>query len=496
MSLWRATQATRYLSTAVYLNRPFRRAFLGLLVRDRHRAIATSPGVDLEVAACHCFAAHTLEVLRDALLAIVVLLAMGVLTAMVGAELGAQPGAWRWLALAGGVSWGAGAAIVFWHLWLVEVRTVARRMGREQFGRASVPPAASALSARAIAEVRQSQAGNARVHSGFWPFVGSGVGIGGWSFALDVEKGSSSFGVPVAPERVDTSEMYDQLTRSLSELDLDGLSVSDRVFVNGRDLRRGTHGEPRSITRPGTQLSDDLVSELADESAVRARHYRCVEVVAWDGELVLSIFLRLRRNGRLLFVEANHSLLAPVKDPLTRADALSADPDLLQRAAFVGRAVCISGPALLLAVPRTLFRAVDRLLRSPRDRFAARRVRRDPTIDHGASVSIRELAQSAELQRWFQALDREMYLKVIDRCLLDALIAFLDDKGVDTSDLRERQTTILNSGVIMTGGSIHGTSIAMGASGHALTHGRGAASHPAAPTTPSTPSTPAPFRRR
>jgi hypothetical protein len=46
--------------------------------------------------------------------------------------------------------------------------------------------------------------------------------------------------------------------------------------------------------------------------------------------------------------------------------------------------------------------------------------------------------------------------------ILDTIVDFLDSRNVDTSEIKERRTTILNNGVIMSGGSIQAQSVAVG----------------------------------
>jgi hypothetical protein len=69
---------------------------------------------------------------------------------------------------------------------------------------------------------------------------------------------------------------------------------------------------------------------------------------------------------------------------------------------------------------------------------------------------------SPNYRRYFQRLDREMYVKTLEQRLLDAIIQFLDEHNVDVSDLVERQTTILNNGVMLSGGTIQAESLAVG----------------------------------
>ena len=55
-----------------------------------------------------------------------------------------------------------------------------------------------------------------------------------------------------------------------------------------------------------------------------------------------------------------------------------------------------------------------------------------------------------------------MTLKLVEKEILDAIIDFLEAHDIDTSELRERQSMILNNGVIMSGGTVQAETVAMG----------------------------------
>jgi hypothetical protein len=81
-------------------------------------------------------------------------------------------------------------------------------------------------------------------------------------------------------------------------------------------------------------------------------------------------------------------------------------------------------------------------------------IKENYSFDYGATASIRALATSSNYRRYFQRLDKEMGLKLVERAILDSIIEFLDEKNVDTSDLKERTSMIFNNGVIVSGGYI------------------------------------------
>jgi hypothetical protein len=63
-----------------------------------------------------------------------------------------------------------------------------------------------------------------------------------------------------------------------------------------------------------------------------------------------------------------------------------------------------------------------------------------------------------------------MYIKILNRNILDNIIQFLDDHDIDTSSLKEQRTTIVNNGVFVQGGNIEAQSLAAGINAQAVTN--------------------------
>jgi hypothetical protein len=169
--------------------------------------------------------------------------------------------------------------------------------------------------------------------------------------------------------------------------------------------------------------------------------------VEWDGELILSLFIRVTKPGRDLFVEANYLLLTPVRDSLRRLDSISA-----RRAWKHAIEIALTSIPWVLAWPLMAFKWMEGIEKWRHRREIRKRIRDDATFDRGALSSIREEYSSAKYHRYFQKLDKEMYHKVLEKHILDTIVDFLEIHNVDTSDLKQRQQFILNSGVIVGGG--------------------------------------------
>jgi hypothetical protein len=74
----------------------------------------------------------------------------------------------------------------------------------------------------------------------------------------------------------------------------------------------------------------------------------------------------------------------------------------------------------------------------------AQAIRENRKFDYGALGSIRESGSEQEYAKFFQKMDIERIHKVIDRHLLTSIVRFLQEKGVDTSEVEPMTRFIIN----------------------------------------------------
>ena len=91
------------------------------------------------------------------------------------------------------------------------------------------------------------------------------------------------------------------------------------------------------------------------------------------------------------------------------------------------------------------------------------RIQFDQWRSPGASASLE--------RRYFDRLDADTHLKIIERQILESMVEFLDAKNIDTKEFKKQQITILNSGLIVTGGALNTESLAVGPHAKAETIG-------------------------
>jgi hypothetical protein len=479
-----ARDVTRYLCTAVHTDTKFARQAVEQIVEEPRRAVASSPGVDLACVLRHALAARRRQVGRDAVLALVLLIIVITLPISFGTS----------LYLGFLVAW----IIVAIESLSVHYGVVARQLKRENFAPDQAPQPTGTEKRRRIEEIERRDRGNVVVFSLYAPFVGYGQATSTWSFALDTARPEE--GEQIVPFTV--HELNDHLAARVGDLKLPGVHVENLLLVNGGDLLYGVDDRTRSellpddAGPPSERVSPDLLSELREDGKGRARPYLAIRVTGWSGELAATLFLRcaLLSDGKMLFIEGSSSLLAPVRERYRIADQLLDTPTFRQWWALVGRAG-LRAPGLLVQAPFSAVAGMfGPLIEHRKQRRQAREIRHRQ-FNYGASFSIRDAASDQLYYRYFQQLDRELYAKTVEHRVLDALVEFMEDHNIDSSDLVQRQTTIYNSG-LYAGGNVTVNDSAVGVGGsiagmfrRGQTGGAPVTQGPAGPPAP-TPSTP------
>jgi hypothetical protein len=447
------TESTRLMCAAAYLDGTFAQDVVDEVLREEHRAVQIPAGVDIVPVARHCLAALRQKTTRDVLLFLDAVFAVVALFGLRSFGL---------LLLSFLIAW----AVVFWDMWMSTYYEVVKRLNAQAFSPRDAPVPLDSRMTKRIEELAASQQGNTTVYSGFLPFVGAGFEIGGWSFVVDLRKGKPSLGPPSA---VDPGEVYGAVREAIEALGIPNLSVEDRLYVQGTDIRYDPDLLPHPTGRPASTTDATVVQSMIGNSTHRMRHYQCVRVVDWRGELVVSLYLRFPIQSERMFCEYNNFLLPALKEELHRADALGTSLELRQVLSIFRR----SGLATLGLWPRSPRVILKPLTRSREAGRKLKEVERNPLFDYGARRTALDHVRSTNYRRFFQRVDKEMYVKLLERVVLDKVIEVLSRHGIDTSPIDESRATIINNGV-MTGGPLTAQNLAVGSGAGIVNRVRGA----------------------
>ena len=444
----RTTESTRYLCAAVQIDEKFCDQILEEFIEEDYTAISICHGVDLPTVLKSCILAKERRRERDIPLALFSLAAFLFFFIFFPLFLILYGMAWR---------------IVFLDQRKTRHEIVGKHLLKGNFNPEIFNFQLNLKMEKKLEEIVETQDANTIIYGGFSPFVGSGINIGGWSFAIDTTKGKEDMGNISEPLPFQVSELYDYVTNSINRLDLENLSIEDNLYVNGQEIRDREEFLPNPLMRPITKLKDTFVNSFVENPTHSARHYRCVRVIDWQGELILSIFLRFSRVGQNLFVEANYYLLTPLSKYYRQFDQIKPEPsseDIRKLALETMFTTFSFGVASLTSIFQ---RFSNSRRRNNQRKEKEKEIKSNYAFNYGAITSLRErVSYNNEYNRYFQKLDQEMYLKSIERRIVEGLSKFLDSKNIDTSDFKETRSTILNHGVMVSGGSIQAQSLTVG----------------------------------
>jgi hypothetical protein len=438
------SDATRYLCAAVQLDSRLADEVVRDILDEEFKAPPSSPDVDLVPVILHAIAARKRHLVRDALLTFL----------LISAFWGAYTTRYVVVLLALALCW----VVVVGETLVATYGVVARDLRAERFTPDALSATDPAIKER-LRHIAAAGRGNVSVYSGYQPFVGSGVVMDAWSFALDIERAVDG----KIAESFTALAIHDFVKQQLCDLRTGEVALADRVFVDGRDIRDDRRFLPDRLAVPKPRVDRSLVRSLTVEPEDRARPYLAVRISGWRGQLVLSTFLRFVVTPHELVVEVTHCLLGPVRDEFQEVDRLLPEPTARQAIRIGWRALRRS-PGHVLRAPFTVSAHLLGPVTAARQRARQRReIVSSLRFDYGAPRSPRETVSDHQYQRYFQKLDGELYTKVIEKRMLQAVERFLESKGIDTVELTQRQAMIQNNGVMVAaGGTITAGSIAAG----------------------------------
>lgn len=303
---------------------------------------------------------------------------------------------------------------------------------------------------------------NIWAYSGFLPFDGAGSEVGGWSFVVDATRPSKSI------ERrqltsFDTNEILQAAEAAVAEIGHRGLLCRDYVVVHGSNLPNLMPASKSGVWRTVQRAERGLFDALQDGNDDRMRHYKWIQFRDWGNELIVSSFLFCSRVSDEVFIECKHFLLTALAQRYRRIDALT-NSTWWTGVRWVLTRILLSPFDVVMSLLWLVYRPISALPRvlKIQDWWDRVIMADEPRYNFGAPVSLRQILAGDRYTHYFQRSDKDMLEKLIDKRILDSLIDFFEEHGVDTSDIKERQSMILNHGIIVSGGDVKAQNMAVG----------------------------------
>jgi hypothetical protein len=441
------SDATRYICAAVHTSWRLRERIVREVINEVYKAPPRSPDVDLVTVVAHTIAARRRRAVCDLLLTLLCVAGL-FLFLLLDAPL--VPGLVAFI----GVAWligFIGRLVALYGTTAQSLRPHGYNLVARQIFKGSLRTRLSSL--------EKAVQGNITVYGGYSPFLGSGTTRESWSFPLDILRGAEG----KVAQPFNAQDIHDFVLGEVRAVGLTRVGVEDRVFVDGRDLVGDGRFIQHQLSPPSLNVPADMVRSLRIQPEDKVRPYACFYVKGWGGQLVSSTYLRFVVTRRHLFVEATSCLLPPIKEKYQKIDRATSRPRFSETVQ-IGAAEILLTPFRLLLAPWLLLFFMARPLNQFWHTWKQRReITRERAFNYGTVFSPREVLADRKFQRYFQQLDSDQYTKIVEKNIFQSLVDFLDDHGIDTGELVERQTTILNNGVYVTeGATVNATNLAAG----------------------------------
>jgi hypothetical protein len=281
----RMSDVTRYLAAAAHSDRSFRHAVLKDIHHAPFRCKAPEFGVDGQFVIDQCLLAEKRRMIRNAILLVTIVLFA--LTTGGFSDLryvlDDQSEIYEYFQLHMTtiiLLIIVGAGILFGERLLIQHFTLRRQFAK----RNQIESAASQTGPRQ----------NLIVYGGYVPFVGSGLPLRDWSFAVDLRKARDD-GEGNA-EAVSVVGVIEAIRKRLADLAIPGLEQYNVLFADGRYIREDQNLMPSSYALPSSMISDDQIISIDSKYENRFRTYFCVAITDWSGELVMTSYLRAKKR--------------------------------------------------------------------------------------------------------------------------------------------------------------------------------------------------------
>ncbi|MGI5457235.1 hypothetical protein ACQEWB_29530 [Streptomyces sp. CA-249302] len=360
--------------------------------------------------------------------------------------------------------WQAWIALVVFALigWCVHVqrnqfsRALAAELSAQRFPDAAGDPAEHADNdrfQRLKQRIRTEQHAPLVMYHEARPFCGAGAAYDTWVLAVELRPDELQEQQPLS-NRAILERVRPLLEQLRIPAEFAGQGVRDRlrwleidecVFLPAEGLL-GREQAPYN-----QQAFEEHRARAVEEGAEKRRHFLRIRVGGWEEELVVTVFVRIHTQGRMLMLEIAPHVLTPVRTDFKDADRTAhrfRNNNALGKAAGAATQVPASAGRALAQLGRGVV-YVWRLLTGG---YAG-------ALPDGPSLSVRELG-SVTVGSTFQEMDVRRYLKSVQDRVANGVRIALAESGYETGEFVQKVVNISNGDVNI--GRIEGSTFAVG----------------------------------
>ncbi|MGP4084676.1 hypothetical protein [Streptomyces sp. KR55] len=354
-------------------------------------------------------------------------------------------------------------------------RVLAAELSPRQFPDAAGDPAEQAEGLRfrrLMGLIRREQHAPLIMYNEAGPFCGAGAPYDTWVLAVELRPDEDKKQQPISNRAI-----LDRVRPMLEQLrvpaEYAGMAVRDRlrrleidecVFLPVEGLT-GRDQAPYAA-----ELFEQHRLRSVEEGGEKRRHFLRIRVGGWEEEVVVTVYVRIHTQGRMLMLEVAPHVLTPVLAEFKDADRTA---HRFRTSNALGKAV-----AAVVLVPGSAGRALVTLARGAAYGWRLLIGGHGNALPEGPAVSVRELA-SVETGSTFQEMDVARYLRSIQDRIGRGVRLALSDAGYATGEFVQKIVNVSNGAVHID--RVEGSTFAIGEHASATSGGlgpqKGTASH-------------------
>lgn len=292
------------------------------------------------------------------------------------------------------------------------------------------------------------------VHRDFSPFIGAGAHIHRKIIPLPLEPAEKDGAddlwgnAGLKPQPISVVELHQHIAAAMNELRsssslgpggrLAGLTIREQVLMAADRLLNNLDSQPQPAVLadlhrpPAAHMPVGDARHLADTPQEWARYYQCFRVEAWDRDLTTSCYLHAGTDQRMLFLEWTFCVLPPIQEGYRDIDRFR-DPVLTPLRRSLMELVVL--PATVIRRCRSVFHRFKPLIQRHGEVVPDR---------YGAGKSLREIAAAGDIQTYFQDVDAERYVKILDATLFRAVGQYLENHGYSVVEFMKMADPVVN----------------------------------------------------
>lgn len=286
------------------------------------------------------------------------------------------------------------------------------------------------------------------------PFCGAGEAYETWVLAVELRPDKAKKQQPLSNRTV-LEQIRPLLERLRLPAEFAGHTVRDRlrwlevdecVFLPAEGLGR------REDAPYNLAAFEEHRARAVEEGGEKRRHFLRIRVGGWEEELVVTVFVRIHTQGRMLMLEIAPHVLLPVREDFKNADRTA---HAFRNNNAVGKAAWA-----VARVPGSAVRAMVSLGRGVVYGWRLLTGGYRGALPDGPELSVRELG-SARAGSTFQEMDASRYLKSVQDRVANGVRTALAESGYQTGEFVQKIVNISGGGVNIEGG-VQGSTFAVG----------------------------------